>query len=306
MQQQQFQPQQQLQPPLQAQPFQPQGALPPGWNEYNDPSTGNSYYNNAGTGETTWTRPAPVAMGGFGAAPQPQLMMVGGEAWVQGTVKNWDDEKGFGFIDPVAGGDNVFVHRSALTDGSILEKGGNVQFVLSWNPTKNKHQVAKCMGAKQQAGGMGQPFGQPMAMGQPGPAMPVISNQPPEGAMAAGTVKTWFDDKGFGFITPSDGSKDCYVHRTFLLDGGSLVVGSTVQYTIQFDPAKNKNNATKVTGAVPGDAGGKGGGPVPGGGKGGFPMPAGIMGEPGGFGGFGQAPMDGFGDMNRSQPYQPM
>jgi len=225
-------------------------------------------------------------MAGF-AAPAPSFM-VGGETWIQGSVKNWDDEKGFGFIDPMGGGDNVFVHRSALTDGSLLEKGMMVQFVLSFNAAKNKHQVSKCAGAKAGGAMPGMPGIPGMPAAAPMMAMPGM--QPPEGAQGSGTVKTWFDDKGFGFITPSDGSKDCYVHRTFLLDGGTLLVGSTVNYTIQFDPAKNKNNATSVTGAVPGD--GKGGGK-------GAPMPAGLMGAP--MGSFGQVPA--MGEDNRFSPY---
>lgn len=51
--------------------------------------------------------------------------------------------------------------------------------------------------------------------------------------MATGTVK-WFNDaKGFGFITPSDGSADLFVHFSEIVSEGfkSLVEGQSVTYT---------------------------------------------------------------------------
>jgi cold shock protein len=50
--------------------------------------------------------------------------------------------------------------------------------------------------------------------------------------MATGTVK-WFNaDKGFGFITPEDGSKDLFVHQTDIDRQGyrSLDEGQKVEY----------------------------------------------------------------------------
>ena len=50
--------------------------------------------------------------------------------------------------------------------------------------------------------------------------------------MAVGTVK-WFNDaKGFGFITPEDGSKDLFAHFSEVQSGGfkSLAEGQRVQY----------------------------------------------------------------------------
>ena len=47
-----------------------------------------------------------------------------------------------------------------------------------------------------------------------------------------GTVK-WFNDaKGFGFITPEGGQKDCFVHHSALQAQGfqSLAEGARVEY----------------------------------------------------------------------------
>ena len=44
-----------------------------------------------------------------------------------GTVKWFDPEKGYGFIQPEAGGDDLFVHMNNITAGPITE-GSKVSF----------------------------------------------------------------------------------------------------------------------------------------------------------------------------------
>jgi len=53
--------------------------------------------------------------------------------------------------------------------------------------------------------------------------------------MITGTVK-WFDDaKGYGFISPEDGSKDVFVHHSAIQGSGfkSLAEGQRVSFEIQ-------------------------------------------------------------------------
>lgn len=45
-----------------------------------------------------------------------------------GTVKFFNDDKGFGFITPENGGQDVFVHISALERGDSLREGDKVNF----------------------------------------------------------------------------------------------------------------------------------------------------------------------------------
>lgn len=56
--------------------------------------------------------------------------------------------------------------------------------------------------------------------------------------MITGTVK-WFDaTKGFGFISPEDGTKDVFVHHTAIQGSGfkSLDEGQRVSFNIEQGP----------------------------------------------------------------------
>jgi cold shock protein len=53
-----------------------------------------------------------------------------------------------------------------------------------------------------------------------------------------GTVKWFNDTKGFGFITPEDGKKDCFVHYSSIVGTGrrTLVEGDKVTFDIEQTP----------------------------------------------------------------------
>ena len=56
--------------------------------------------------------------------------------------------------------------------------------------------------------------------------------------MATGTVKWFSSEKGFGFITPDDGSADVFVHFSAIAGEGfrNLDEGQKVSYTVAQGP----------------------------------------------------------------------
>jgi len=65
-----------------------------------------------------------------------------------------------------------------------------------------------------------------------------------------GTVKWFNDSKGFGFITPDDGQKDCFVHFSAIEGNGfkSLAEGDSVEFEmVQGQKGPAAEGVTKVS-----------------------------------------------------------
>lgn len=56
--------------------------------------------------------------------------------------------------------------------------------------------------------------------------------------MVTGIVKWFNESKGFGFLTPSDGSADVFVHFSAIESGGfrTLTEGQTVTFKVESGP----------------------------------------------------------------------
>jgi len=180
---------------------------------------------------------------------------------LNGTVLRWN-EKGFGFIRPEIGGEDIFCHTSNIEDGDILEKGAEVQYVKVVDQKNGKPRAEQVTGGTTGAKG-GQAMGNYVA------AAPNFAGK------SIGSVLRW-NDKGFGFIKPDDGSEDLFCHSSNIDDGDSLTPGSKVGFVKVFDERKGKDRAEQVVGGTRAGAGGYGGAPPPGGGYGG-----GYGGQPG-------------------------
>jgi cold shock protein len=64
-----------------------------------------------------------------------------------------------------------------------------------------------------------------------------------------GKVKWFNDQKGYGFITPEDGSKDLFVHHTAIQSNGfrTLAENDTVEFeTVDSDKGPKAANVKKV------------------------------------------------------------
>jgi CspA family cold shock protein len=165
----------------------------------------------------------------------------GGGGGSQGTVRFFNAEKGFGFIEPDGGGDDVFVHFSAIADDGgyrSLDEGQRVEFSASPGQRGLQADHVQPLG-----GGGGGGGGRPPARDDRRSSAPRDRDRAPRaprssggggGAGGQGTVRFFNAEKGFGFIEPDGGGDDVFVHYSAIADRGgyrSLDEGQRVEYT---------------------------------------------------------------------------
>jgi CspA family cold shock protein len=159
---------------------------------------------------------APRGPGGGGGGMPAQVIGQG-----KGTVKFFNAAKGFGFIQREDGGEDVFVHISAVERAGLegLAEGQQLEFTL----------VDR--GGKVSASDLA-------AVGD---VIPVEKREAPQrqltGDKATGTVKFFNSMKGFGFITRDDGQPDAFVHISAVERSGmsNLNEGDRLEFDIEVD-----------------------------------------------------------------------
>ena len=65
--------------------------------------------------------------------------------------------------------------------------------------------------------------------------------------MPTGTVKWFSDEKGFGFITPDEGSKDLFVHHSAINGDGYKTLAEGAKVSYEEEPGDKGPKAVSVT-----------------------------------------------------------
>jgi CspA family cold shock protein len=139
-----------------------------------------------------------------------------------GTVKFFNGGKGFGFIQRDGGGDDVFVHISAVERAGLtgLAEGQKLEFTLIDRGGKVSASDLKIDGE----------------------VIPVeAAAAPPKreltGERVGGTVKFFNAMKGFGFIQRDDGQPDAFVHISAVERSGmsGLEEGDRLDFDLEVD-----------------------------------------------------------------------
>ena len=186
--------------------------------------------------------------GGFNRMP-PQVVGAG-----KGTVKFFNAQKGFGFVAQEGGGEDVFVHISAveraglagLGEGqelafNLVDRGGKIsaqdlQIVGDVVPVTDRGPPREDRGDR---GGDRGGFGGGAGAGAPRREL--------TGEKATGTVKFFNSMKGFGFLVRDDGQPDAFVHISAVERSGlsGLNEGEKYEFDLEVD-RRGKHSAVNL------------------------------------------------------------
>ena len=177
--------------------------------------------------------------GGFSGGGRGMPPQVVGEG--TGVVKFFNAQKGFGFVVRDDGGEDVFVHisaveqagLSALAEGqplgfTLVDRGGRIsatELKIDGEPMAVTERAPR----EPREGGFGDRG--PRAGGAGGPQRQLT------GEKATGTVKFFNAMKGFGFIQRDDGQPDAFVHISAVERAGmgTLNEGDKLQFELEVD-----------------------------------------------------------------------
>jgi cold shock protein len=64
--------------------------------------------------------------------------------------------------------------------------------------------------------------------------------------MSTGIVKSYFEERGFGFIKSDEGGSDVFVHAKSIIGASELIPGQMVEFEIVLDDRSGRYRAADV------------------------------------------------------------
>ncbi|MFE6971463.1 cold-shock protein [Isoptericola sp. NPDC057653] len=125
----------------------------------------------------------------------------------QGTVRWFDADRGFGFIDLGNEAEDLFVHASEIVgeDGpKLLREGQAVEFEVGEGDRGPQARRVRVTGDR--------PADAPLGV--------------------LGTVAWYEPAKGYGFVTPDDGRHEIFLHSSAIVGGGVVSEGQRVAFLV--------------------------------------------------------------------------
>lgn len=163
----------------------------------------------------------------------------------KGTVKFFNGQKGFGFIQQEGGGEDVFVHISAVERAGLegLAEGQELEFNLIDRGGKTSAQDLQVVGdvipvesrSSSSSSSGGERGGAPQ--------------RELTGEKATGTVKFFNTMKGFGFLVRDDGQPDAFVHISAVERSGLSAINEGERY--EFDLEVDRRGKHSAVNLVP-------------------------------------------------------
>jgi CspA family cold shock protein len=215
------------------------GSYGGGGSSYGGGGGGSRYSGGGGGFGGGGARPGGFGGGGGGGAPRMPAQVVGtGE----GTVKFFNKEKGFGFVQQKGGGEDVFIHISAVERAGLsgLAEGQELAYNLVDRGGKISAQDIQIVGdvieVTERSGG-----------GDRGGDRGGAPQRELTGEKATGTVKFFNGQKGFGFLTRDDGQPDAFVHISAVERSGlnGLNEGEKYEFDLEVD-RRGKHSAVNL------------------------------------------------------------
>ena len=149
-----------------------------------------------------------------------------------GTVKWFNSSKGFGFITPDDGGEDLFVHQTEIKSEGFrtLQEGEKVGYEPIEDKGKMKAVNVTSTDGGAVKGGSGGGGGRGRGGGRQQPRKWPEGVSPSDGKQI-GAVKWFNSEKGYGFIAPAAAGEDLFVHQSAINAAGfrSLMEGEEVR-----------------------------------------------------------------------------